>query len=235
MPDSPAPVVPSDFIRDIVAGHVAEKRYARIVTRFPPEPNGYLHIGHAKSICLNFGIAREHGGQCNLRFDDTNPAKEEVEYVDSITADVQWLIAGWADHCLGFKAKGATPALQTIKGKPDYYLAPVQLPAPGSPLPASAEPFSASSYFDQLYLYALELIKRGKAYVCDLSAEETDKYRGAPDRPGHDSPFRNRSVAENLDLFTRMKAGEFPDGTKAGDPDPAAQECDGAGAAHAVR
>jgi glutaminyl-tRNA synthetase len=207
MPDSPAPVVPSDFIRDIVAGHVAEKRYAKIVTRFPPEPNGYLHIGHAKSICLNFGIAREHGGQCNLRFDDTNPAKEEVEYVDSITADVQWLIAGWADHCLGFKPKGAHPATVTSNGRPDYYLAPVP-PGPGS------EPFSASSYFDQLYLYAVELIKRGKAYVCDLSPEDTEKYRGSPDTPGKDSPFRNRSVAENLDLFTRMKAGEFPDGAR---------------------
>jgi glutaminyl-tRNA synthetase len=105
----PAPA-PSDFIRDIVAGHVAEKRYAKIVTRFPPEPNGYLHIGHAKSICLNFGIAREHAGQCNLRFDDTNPVKEDVEYVQSITTDVQWLIAGWADHCLGFKPKGAHPS-----------------------------------------------------------------------------------------------------------------------------
>ena len=205
-PTTPAPA-PSDFIRDIVAGHVAEKRYAKIVTRFPPEPNGYLHIGHAKSICLNFGIAREHGGQCNLRFDDTNPAKEEVEYVDSITADVQWLIAGWADHCLGFKPKGAHPATVTSNGRPDFYLAPV-------PAGAGSEPFSASSYFDQLYLYAVELIKRGKAYVCDLSAEDTDKYRGAPDRPGQDSPFRSRSVAENLDLFTRMKAGEFPDGTR---------------------
>jgi len=213
-PTPPAPA-PSDFIRDIVAGHVAEKRYAKIVTRFPPEPNGYLHIGHAKSICLNFGIAREHNGQCNLRFDDTNPAKEEVEYVESITADVQWLIAGWADHCLGFKPKGATPALQTINGKPDYYLGPVDPSGLRSQVSAlSAEPFSASSYFDQLYEYALELIRRGKAYVCDLSAEETDKYRGAPDRPGKDSPFRNRSVAENLDLFTRMKAGEFPDGAR---------------------
>ena len=167
-PALPAPA-PSDFIRDIVAADVAQKRYDRIVTRFPPEPNGYLHIGHAKSICLNFGIAREHAGQCNLRMDDTNPAKEEVEYVDSIITDVRWLIAGWADHCLGFKPKGATPTRQTIEGKPDYYLAPVPLPAPGSLLPASSEPFSASSYFDQLYEYAVELIKRGKAYVCDLS------------------------------------------------------------------
>jgi glutaminyl-tRNA synthetase len=201
------PTAPSDFIRDIVAGHVAEKRYAKIVTRFPPEPNGYLHIGHAKSICLNFGIAREHNGQCNLRFDDTNPTKEEVEYVDSITTDVQWLIAGWADHCLGFKPKGAHPAAVTSQGRPDHYLAPV---APGP----EAEPFFASDYFEELYGYALELIKRGKAYVCDLTAEETDRYRGAPDQPGKESPWRNRSVAENLDLFQRMRAGEFPDGAR---------------------
>ena len=206
-PDSPAPAVPSDFIRDIVAGHVAEQRYARIVTRFPPEPNGYLHLGHAKSICLNFGIAREHGGQCNLRFDDTNPVKEDIEYVESITNDVRWLIAGWADHVLSFKPKGAHPANVTSNGRPDHYLAPV---APGP----DSEPFFASDYFDQLYDYAIELIKRGKAYVCDLSPEDTEKYRGAPDRPGQDSPFRNRSVAENLDLFQRMKAGEFPDGAR---------------------
>jgi glutaminyl-tRNA synthetase len=204
--ETPAPA-PSDFIRDIVAGHVAEKRYAKIVTRFPPEPNGYLHIGHAKSICLNFGIAREHHGQCNLRFDDTNPVKEDVEYVESITTDVQWLVAGWADHCLGFKPKGAHPAAVTSNGAPDHYLAPVR-PGP------DAEPFFASDYFDQLYAYALELIKRGKAYVCDLSAEDTEKYRGSPDTPGKDSPFRNRPVAENLDLFQRMKAGEFPDGAR---------------------
>jgi glutaminyl-tRNA synthetase len=213
-PASPAPA-PSDFIRDIVAGHVAEKRYAKIVTRFPPEPNGYLHIGHAKSICLNFGLARENNGQCNLRFDDTNPVKEDIEYVDSITTDVRWLIAGWADHCLGFKPKGATPALQTIEGKPDYYLAPV----PPSKIEnqkskIESEPFFASDYFQQLYEYALTLIRKGKAYVCDLTPEETDKYRGAPDRPGQDSPFRNRSVAENLDLFQRMKAGEFPNGAR---------------------
>jgi glutaminyl-tRNA synthetase len=134
-PTAPAPA-PSDFIRDIVAGHVAEKRYAKIVTRFPPEPNGYLHIGHAKSICLNFGIAREHAGQCNLRFDDTNPVKEDVEYVESITRDVRWLIAGWADQCLGFKPKGAHPAKVTSNGQPDYYLAPV---SPG----ANSEAFFA--------------------------------------------------------------------------------------------
>jgi glutaminyl-tRNA synthetase len=203
-PATPAPA-PSDFIRDIVAQHVAEKRYAKIVTRFPPEPNGYLHIGHAKSICLNFGIARENNGQCNLRMDDTNPAKEEIEYVDSIIADVKWLIAGWADHCLGFKPKGATPALTSVDGKPDYYLAPV-------PPSADAEPFFASAYFDQLYEFAVALIKKGKAYVDDLSPEDTDLYRGSPDKPGRDSPFRTRSVEENLDLFARMKAGEFPNG-----------------------
>jgi glutaminyl-tRNA synthetase len=173
---------PSDFIRDIVAAHVAEKKYPQIVTRFPPEPNGYLHIGHAKSICLNFGIAREFDGICNLRMDDTNPVKEDVEYVDSIQADVRWLIKDWAEKNLGFKNQ--------------------------------TEPFYASDYFDQIYEFAIALIKKGKAYVCDLSPEETEKYRGAPDRPGTDSPFRNRSVAENLDLFQRMKAGEFPDGAR---------------------
>jgi len=198
---------PSDFIRDIVAQHVAEQRYAKIVTRFPPEPNGYLHIGHAKSICLNFGIAREHNGQCNLRFDDTNPAKEEMEFVDSITADVRWLIAGWADHCLSFKAKGTHPAVVTSNGRPDHYIAPVP---PGE----NTEAFFASDYFDALYEYALVLIRKGKAYVCDLSPEDTDKYRGAPDQPGKDSPFRNRTVAENLDLFQRMKAGEFPNAAR---------------------
>src|SRR6059036_2999333 len=113
---------PSDFIRDIVAAHVAERKYPQIRTRFPPEPNGYLHIGHAKSICLNFGIAREFGGVCNLRYDDTNPAKEEVEYVDSIFEDVHWLIRGWADDRLGLKATGKTPERQTVNGKSDYYL-----------------------------------------------------------------------------------------------------------------
>jgi glutaminyl-tRNA synthetase len=215
MSAEPATPAPSDFIRDIVAADVAAQRYPKIVTRFPPEPNGYLHIGHAKSICLNFGIARENNGQCNLRMDDTNPAKEEVEYVDSIIADVQWLIAGWADHCLGFKAKGATPARTTVNGLPDHYLAPVPQSELRNPQSAiQAEPFTASSYFDQLYEYALVLIKRGKAYVCDLSPEETDRYRGAPDQPGRNSPFRNRSIEENLDLFTRMKAGEFPNGAR---------------------
>ena len=208
-PNAAAPA-PSDFIRDIVAQHVAEKRYARIVTRFPPEPNGYLHLGHAKAICINFGIARENGGTCNLRMDDTNPAKEEIEYVDAIIDDVKWLIAGWADHQLGFKRKGAAPAAQTVGGKSDYYLASV----PAGADPAGIEPFFASHYFDQLHDYAVELIRRGRAYVCDLSPKDTDEYRGSPDRPGRDSPFRNRSVAENLDLFTRMRAGEYPDAAR---------------------
>ena len=121
-PTEPASPAPSDFIRDIVAQHVAEKRYPKIVTRFPPEPNGYLHIGHAKAICIDFGIARENQGQCNLRMDDTNPAKEEVEYVDAILDDVNWLIAGWADHCLGLKAKGAKPATSLVAGQTDYLL-----------------------------------------------------------------------------------------------------------------
>jgi glutaminyl-tRNA synthetase len=173
---------PSDFIRDIVAQHVAEKRYPQIHTRFPPEPNGYLHIGHAKSICLNFGIAHEFGGICNLRMDDTNPAKEDIEYVESILTDVNWLIAGWADGCLG--------------------LTPAKLP------------FYASDNFDSLYEFAVALIEKGKAFVCDLSPADMETYRGAPDRPGKDSPFRNRSVEENLDLFARMKNGEFPDGAR---------------------
>jgi glutaminyl-tRNA synthetase len=211
---APAPA-PSDFIRDIVAQHLAEQRYQKIVTRFPPEPNGYLHIGHAKSICLNFGIAREHQGQCNLRFDDTNPVKEDVEYVESIITDVRWLIDGWADHVLGFKPKGAKPTAQTFNGKPDFYLAPVASEQIKSHLSGDqVEPFFASDYFEQLYLYALELIKRGKAYVCDLTPQQTDEYRGAPDKPGKDSPFRTRSVEENLDLFKRMRAGEFPDGAR---------------------
>ncbi|HND61487.1 MAG TPA: glutamine--tRNA ligase [Opitutaceae bacterium] len=209
-PTEPASPAPSDFIRDIVAQHVAERRYPKIVTRFPPEPNGYLHIGHAKAICIDFGIARENNGQCNLRMDDTNPAKEDVEYVESIIADVKWLIAGWADHCLGFKPRGAAPATQLVNGQPDFYLPPAPVGSPD----AQVEPFFASHYFDQLYAYAVRLIELGKAYVCDLSPEDTEAYRGAPDRPGRNSPFRDRSVAENLDLFTRMKAGEFPDGAR---------------------
>ncbi len=165
---------PSDFIREIVAEDLRAGKYRRIVTRFPPEPNGYLHIGHAKSICLNFGIAREFGGVCNIRMDDTNPTKEEAEYVESIMTDVRWLIDGWADQHLG----GA--------------------------------PFYASDYFDKFYQYAVELIRKGKAYVCDMTPEETDACR----RLGKASVYRDRSVEENLDLFARMKAGEFPDGAR---------------------
>ena len=165
---------PSDFIRDIVAEDIRAGKYKQIITRFPPEPNGYLHIGHAKSICLNFGIAREFGGICNIRMDDTNPTKEEAEYVRSIMTDVHWLIDGWADNHLG----GA--------------------------------PFHASDYFPKFYEYAAELIRKGKAYVCDMTPEETDAYR----RLGKPSGFRDRSVEENLDLFARMKTGEFPDGAR---------------------
>jgi glutaminyl-tRNA synthetase len=225
-----APPAPSDFIRDIVARHVREGKYPTIHTRFPPEPNGYLHIGHAKSICLNFGIAREFGGVCNLRMDDTNPTKEDVEYVDSITEDVKWLIGAWADDRLGLKPKGASAAAQAVAGKPDFYLAPVT-PQPGNATAAggpeldhptaraavamaAVEPFYASDYFEPLYEYALTLVRKGLAYVCDLSPEDIDAYRGAPDRPGKDSPFRNRGVEENLDLFTRMKRGEYPDGAR---------------------
>jgi glutaminyl-tRNA synthetase len=209
--NKPEAAAPSDFIRDIVAAHVSEKKYPQIHTRFPPEPNGYLHIGHAKSICLNFGIAREFGGVCNLRMDDTNPTKEDVEYVDSITEDVRWLVSAWADDRLGLKPKGKTPEMQPLDGKTDFYLPPVVGPARES---ATLEPFYASDYFDQIYEYALELIRKGVAYVDDLSPEDTDKYRGGPDRPGKESPFRSRSIEENLDLFTRMKNGEFPDGTR---------------------
>ncbi len=198
---------PSDFIRDIVTKHVAEKKYPQIHTRFPPEPNGYLHIGHAKSICLNFGIAREFDGICNLRMDDTNPTKEDVEYVDSIQEDVNWLIDGWADKKLGLKEKGKTPDSVSSNGKPDFYLA-------AKTTGDNVEPFYASDYFDQIYEYAVALIKKGKAYVCDLSPKETDEYRGSPDRPGKDSPWRNRGIEESLDLFTRMKNGEFPDGAR---------------------
>src|SRR5208282_224193 len=217
---NPTPAAPSDFIRDIVEKHVAEKKYPQIHTRFPPEPNGYLHIGHAKSICLNFGIAREFGGVCNLRMDDTNPTKEDVEYVDSIIEDVNWLIAGWANDKLGLKPKGKTPETMTSNGKSDFYL-PAEVGRAGSPQPAAErrdetsrptflEPFYASDYFDQIYEYAVVLIKKGLAYVCDLTPDETDEYR----RNAKESPFRNRGIEENLDLFTRMKNGEFPDGTR---------------------
>ena len=209
-----ASAAPSDFIRDLVTQHVAEGKYPRIHTRFPPEPNGYLHIGHAKSICLNFGIAREFGGVCNLRMDDTNPAKEDIEYVESIQEDVNWLIGGWADHCLGLKSKGQTPEMRTVNGKPDFHLPAIAGPPSGEKSRATLEPFYASDYFDQIYEYAVQLVRQGKAYVCDLSPEDMDKYRGAPDRPGSDSPFRNRSMKENLDLLARMKNGEFADGTR---------------------
>ncbi len=199
---------PSDFIRDIVAADLAAGRTARARTRFPPEPNGYLHIGHAKSICLNFGIAREFGGICNLRMDDTNPAKEEVEYVDSIVEDVRWLIGGWADETLGFKPRGVAPEPKESNGKLDFEIEP-KVGGTGA-----TEPFYASDYFEPLHDYAVELIKLGKAYVCDLSPEETEAYRGAPDKPGRDSPYRNRPVEENLDLFERMRAGEFPNGAR---------------------
>ena len=162
---------PLDFVRQIVADDMAAGKYSRIMTRFPPEPNGYLHIGHAKSICLNFGIAQEFGGLCNLRFDDTNPTKEEQEYVDSIMADVRWLGFDWDERL-----------------------------------------FFASDYFGQMYDYALHLIKTGKAFVCSLTAEQIREYRGTLTEPGKESPYRNRSIEENLDLFTRMQAGEFPDG-----------------------
>jgi glutaminyl-tRNA synthetase len=165
---------PSHFIRNIIGEDVkSEKNNGRVHTRFPPEPNGYLHIGHAKSICLNFGLAAEFGGQCNLRFDDTNPSKEDVEYVESIKSDVRWLGFDWQDR--------------------EYY---------------------ASDYFEQLYQFAAQLIKAGKAYVCDLSADEIRDYRGTLTEPGKDSPYRTRPVAENLDLVERMRAGEFPNGAR---------------------
>ena len=166
---------PGDFIRSIVAGDVAAGKHAgRVVTRFPPEPNGYLHIGHAKSICLNFGVAAEYeGGICHLRFDDTNPSAEEAEYVDSIMEDVRWLGFDWGDKL-----------------------------------------FFASDYFQQLYDFAVQLIERGKAYVCDLSTEEMTRQHGTLSEPGTDSPYRERSVEENLDLFRRMKAGEFAQGSR---------------------
>jgi glutaminyl-tRNA synthetase len=172
-PAAPEPARPSNFIRDAMIEDLKTNKHAcRIWTRFPPEPNGYLHIGHAKAICLDFGLADEFGGGTNLRFDDTNPEKEETEYVESIMADVKWL---------GFEWEGL------------YY---------------------ASDYFQQLHDWAVQLIKAGKAYVDDLSAEEIRKYRGTLTEPGEESPYRDRSVEENLDLFARMKAGEFPDGTR---------------------
>lgn len=163
-----------NFIEEIIEGDIREgKNNSRVHTRFPPEPNGYLHIGHAKSICLNFGLAARYNGLTNLRFDDTNPVKEELEYVESIMEDVRWLGFDWGDRL--------------------YY---------------------ASDYFEQLYRYAVILIKKGKAFVCDMPAEEISSTRGTPTRPGKESPYRNRTVEENLDLFGRMRAGEFPDGTR---------------------
>ncbi len=163
---------PSNFIKEIIEEDLQTDKYdGRVHTRFPPEPNGYLHIGHAKSICLNFGLAAQYGGLCNLRFDDTNPTKEEEEYVESIKEDIRWLGFDWDDR--------------------EFY---------------------ASDYFDQLYEYAVQLIKAGKAYVDSLSAEEIRAYRGTLTEPGKESPYRNRSVEENLDLFERMRSGEFPDG-----------------------
>jgi len=171
---SSEPPPSTDFIRAIIDEDIRTGKYGgRVHTRFPPEPNGYLHIGHAKSICLNFGIASDYGGKCNLRFDDTNPSKEEVEYVESIQEDVRWLGFDWEDRL-----------------------------------------FYASDYFEQLYAYAVQLIKKGKAYVCDLSQDEIREYRGTLTEPGRNSPYRERTVEENLDLFARMRAGEFPDGSR---------------------
>ena len=163
----------TDFIREIVAADLRAGRATTIATRFPPEPNGYLHIGHAKSICLNFGIAKEFGGRCHLRFDDTNPVKEEQEYIDAIEADVRWLGFDWGEHL-----------------------------------------YHASDYFEQLYAWAVHLVETGKAYVDDLSADEIREHRGTLTEPGRNSPWRERSVEESLDLFARMRAGEFPDGAR---------------------
>ncbi len=170
----PSVNVAANFLRSIVEADLQSGKHSSIVTRFPPEPNGYLHIGHAKSICLNFGLAKEFGGVCHLRFDDTNPAKEEQGYIDAIKADVRWLGFQW-------------------DGDVRY----------------------ASDYFEQLYQWAVHLVEQGKAYVCDLSAEQAREYRGSLTEPGKNSPFRERSVSENLDLLTRMRAGEFPDGARA--------------------
>jgi len=171
--ETEAPVAGRDFIRDIVQADLTAKRHAEIVTRFPPEPNGYLHLGHAKSICLNFGIAEEFGGHCNLRFDDTNPAKEEQEFIDAIKADVHWLGFDWGEHL-----------------------------------------YHASDYFEQLYAWAVHLITTGNAYVDDQSQDEIRASRGTLTEPGRNSPFRERPVAENLDLFARMRAGEFDNGAR---------------------
>ena len=171
MKETAAAAAGRDFIRDIIENDIAAGQNTEIVTRFPPEPNGYLHIGHAKAICVNFGVAQEYGGRCHLRFDDTNPVKEEQEYIDAIKRDVQWLGFDWGPHL--------------------YY---------------------ASDYFEQLYEWAQHLIRAGKAYVDDLPAEEMRAMRGSLTEPGRNSPYRERSVAENLDLFCRMREGEFPNG-----------------------
>ncbi len=174
-PESPTPAgdEPLDFIREIVTEDVKSGRHRTVVTRFPPEPNGYLHVGHAKSICLNFGVAQQFGGHTNLRFDDTNPTKEEQEYIDSIKADVRWLGFDWGEHL-----------------------------------------YHASDYFDQLYEWAVLLVEKGLAYVDDLTADQIREHRGTLTEPGKESPYRNRSVEENLDLFERMRKGEFPDGAR---------------------
>ena len=172
-PQTPSPPERGDFIREIVAADLREGRVQTVVTRFPPEPNGYLHIGHAQAICLSFGIANENGGRYHLRFDDTNPMKEEQEYVDAIEADIRWLGFDWGEHL-----------------------------------------YFASDYFEQLYAWAVDLIKAGKAYVDDLSADEMREYRGTFTEPGRDSPWRERPVEESFDLFARMRAGEFPDGAR---------------------
>ena len=206
-----APPEREDFIREIVKADLAADASRQIVTRFPPEPNGYLHIGHAKSICLNFGIARQFGGVCNLRMDDTNPAKEEVEYEDSIVADVRWLIAGWADHCLGLKPAGATAQHEVRDGREDFHFRGVI----GAPVDdRTLGPLRASDYFDALHAYAVRLVERERAYVCDHTAEEVDRMRGAPGVPGEESRYRNRSKSESLDLFRRMTAGEFAEGAR---------------------
>jgi glutaminyl-tRNA synthetase len=210
-------IAPSDFIRDVVAADLRAQNVSKVRTRFPPEPNGYLHLGHAKSICLNFGVAREFAGICNLRMDDTNPTKEESEYVESIREDVDWLIRGWADNFLGLKAIGQLCALRQIDGKGGSGPAPLNArandpnAADHSPEdPVEGEPFYASDYFDQMFEYALDLIAKGKAYVDDLSPEDTDSYRMA----GKESPFRERSSDENRALFEQMHSGAFRDGTR---------------------
>ncbi|HYM82448.1 MAG TPA: glutamine--tRNA ligase [Candidatus Limnocylindria bacterium] len=209
--DTVAAAERQDFIREIVKSDVASGAVQQVITRFPPEPNGYLHIGHAKSICLNFGIAKQFAGRCNLRMDDTNPAKEEVEYEESIVDDVKWLIAGWADHCLGLKPAGATAVHAPRDGREDFHV-PAVLPAEARG--ERLEAFRASDYFEALRAFAVRLIERNRAYICDHTAEEVDRMRGAPGAPGQESRYRQRPVEESRDLFRRMAAGEFPDGAR---------------------